>query len=471
MGSAPPPAARRGHRVLVACLLAAGVLVGFFACFSVWVNRQALNTEDWTRTSSALIANPQVEAALSTYLIDQLYGSVDVAGEIKSALPSEVQGLAGPAAAGLRALADRVVPELLATSRIQEAWRQANRTAHEQFLAILDGGSRVVSTQSGVVKLNLHELVAQLGDELGVEEQVAAAQSKLNGAAGAAARGTVEEKLGLTIPATTGELVIMRSDELRTAQDIATAIRGLAIVLPIISVLLFALGVWFAYGWRRVALRSTGWCIVAIGLLIEVARRLAGDAVVNGLVAIPANRPAAHAVWSIGTSLLYDLAIAMIVYGLVLVAAAWLVGPTRSAAFVRRLLAPPLREHAVASYAAAEGVLLLLVLWGPTPATRELLPVLGFAVLLALGVRLLRGQCEREFPDASGGEAIAELRRRLRERRRRGPEVAVAAAGGPGPSVDPRLERLERLAALHERGALSDEEFAAEKARALRRDD
>jgi len=32
---------------------------------------------------------------------------------------------------------------------------------------------------------------------------------------------------------------------------------------------------------------------------------------------------------------------------------------------------------------------------------------------------------------------------------------------------DTRLERLERLAALHEKGVLSDEELAAEKARVL----
>ena len=35
------------------------------------------------------------------------------------------------------------------------------------------------------------------------------------------------------------------------------------------------------------------------------------------------------------------------------------------------------------------------------------------------------------------------------------------------PDEDARLQRLERLAALHERGVLTDEEFAAEKARVL----
>ncbi len=467
MSSSEVAVAPRRHRVLVTCLFAAGVLIGFFACFSVWVNRQALNTEDWTKTSSELIADPQIEGALSTYLVSQLYTSVDVEGDIRSALPTEVQGLAGPAAAGLRALADRVVPELLATTQVQEAWRRANRSAHKELLRILDGGSRAVSTNRGVVTLDLHELVAQLGNQLGIEKQVAAAQAKLQGTAGATARGTVEQKLGVTLPPTSGQLVIMRSNELRTAQDIATAIRGLAIVLPLISILLFALGVWLAEGWRRVALRTTGWCIFGIGLLLVVARRVAGDQIVNGLVAIPANRPAAHAVWSIGTSLLYDLALAMIVYGLVFVAAAWLAGSTRPARFIRAALAPLLREHAVGSYAVAEAVLLLIVLWGPTPASRQALPVLGIAVLVALGVRLIRRQTAAEFPDAQAGEAMAAVRERIHDMRaRRGaherpPPGAARPDGRAG--GDTRLEALERLTALHERGALTDEEFASEK--------
>jgi len=465
---------RPRHRVLVACLFTVGVLVGFLACFSVWINRQALNTEDWTKTSSELIANPQIDAALSAYLVNQLFTSVDVAGDIKSALPAEVQGLAGPAAAGLRAISDRVVPELLATTQVQEAWRRANRTAHKEFLTILNGGNKVVTTKSGVVTLDLHELVAELGNQLGVEKQVAVAQEKLNSTTGVAAKTTVEQKLGVTLPPTSGQLVIMRSNELRTAQDIATAIRGLAIVLPIISILLFVLGVWLAEGWRRVALRTTGWCVFGIGLLLLVARRVAGDAVVNGLVGVPANRPAAHAAWSIGTSLLYDLALAMVVYGLVFVVAAWLAGPTRPATLVRHALAPWLREHAVGSYVAAEGVLLLIVLWGPTPATRQLLPTIGVAVLVAVGVRLIRRQAVEEFPDARKGEAMAAVRERIRERRvHRGAHAqptpdAPAAAGEVVQATDSRLQVLERLAALRERGALTDDEFEAEKNLALR---
>jgi hypothetical protein len=69
-----------------------------------------------------------------------------------------------------------------------------------------------------------------------------------------------------------------------------------------------------------------------------------------------------------------------------------------------------MREHPEATYAAAGVLLLLIVWWGPTPATRQIWPVLGFAVLFAIGVTFLRRQAAAEFPDAQRGEAMRVLR-------------------------------------------------------------
>ena len=163
----------------------------------------------------------------------------------------------------------------------------------------------------------------------------------------------MQEKLGVKLPPASGGIVILRSSQLKTAQNIVKAIKGLAIVLPLIALLLFVLAVWLADGWRRVALRTTGWCLVGIGLIAVLARRLLSNVVVNSLVKVPANKPAVHQVFAIGTSLLYDIAIAMITYGLVIVVAAWIAGHTRPAHALRRALAPSLREHVPYVYATA----------------------------------------------------------------------------------------------------------------------
>ena len=73
----------RTHRGIVAGLLVVGTLVAFLAIFSIWVNRQALNTDNWVDTSTRLIQNEKVRSQLSDYLADQLFANVDVILQIR----------------------------------------------------------------------------------------------------------------------------------------------------------------------------------------------------------------------------------------------------------------------------------------------------------------------------------------------------------------------------------------------------
>ena len=393
------PVAKRAHRFLVPVLLVLATIFGIAATFAVWVNRQALNTHNWASTSSKILEDKQVQTALSAYLVHELFSNVNVSADLQKVLPKQLQPLAGPAAAGLQQLAGSLAPKVLASPQAQAAWVQANTAASKELLKVLNGGGPTVSTKSGVVTLNVHTLVSQLAATLGLSSQVAAVQSKLQGSTGASARATAQNKLGITLPPANGQLVIMRSNQLKTAQDIANAVKNLAIVLPAIAILLFALAVYLARRRRRRALRTTGWCFVGIGVGVLLLRRFGGDAIVNGLVKHPANKPAIHQVWNIGTSLLHNIAVAMIVYGIIVVVAAWLAGPTRPATAIRKFLAPSLRDSPALAYGVAGAVLLLVVLWGPTPAFRSIWWILVFAVLLALGVTMLRRETAREFPN------------------------------------------------------------------------
>ncbi len=461
--------APRSRRLTINAIFVCAVLVGVFAVMAVWINRQLLNTDNWTNTSSQLLADPAIEAAVGGVLVNQLFSSVDVSAEIKSVLPSQVSGLAAPATAGLRALAVQVAPQVLSTATVQNAWRLANRTAQLELLRILNGGSKTISTSNGVVTLQLHPLLTQLAAQLGLQEQLASVQSKIQGSTGAAARSTVQQKLGVTLPPLSGNIVILRSSQLKTAQNIVKAIKGLALVLPLIAFALFILAVWLAEGRRRVAVRTTGWCLVGIGLIVVLARRIIGDAVVNSLVKVPSDKPAVHQVFRIGTSLLYDSAIALITYGAVIVVAAWIAGSTRPALVLRRALAPSLREHANYVYAAAGLALLLLVIWGPFPSTRQPIPVIGIAVVLVLGIQALRRMTAREFPEAKLGDAARACRDWLVARR----QAAFSAMSVAGPATadggeqNAQIADLERLASLYHRGDLTDEEFRAHKAALL----
>ncbi len=456
----------RVHRFVVPVLLVLATVIGTGATFALWINRQALNTSNWSSTSAKILQDKQVQTALSAYLVRELFANVDVSAELQTVLPKQLQPFAGPAAAGLQQLAGQLAPKLLASPVVQGAWVQANIVAHQELLRVLGGGGPVVSTTSGVVSLNLHTLVSQLAATVGLSSQLAAVRSKLQGSTGATVRAVAQSKLGVTLPPASGQLVIMRSDQLKTAQDVANAVKHLALVLPALGIGLFALAVYLARGRRRRTFRTTGWCFMLIGVALLLIRRVAGDAVVDGLVKIPSNKGAAHQVWNIGTSLLRDIAVAMIAYGIVIVASAWLAGPTRPATEIRKALAPALRDSPAVAYSAVGGLLLVLVLIGPTPAFRQIAWVLLFAALLAYGVTVLRRQTAVEFAGIKHGQALRDFRDHRADAHARRTLRHAAAPAVPG-AVGGRVETLERLSALRASGAISDDEFAAEKAHVM----
>ena len=154
--SSSPP--RRG--IALALVVLAAVLA-FVAILAIWVNRQVLNTDNWTAASSQLLERPVIRDQVAGFLTDELYDNVDVEGEIRAALPDRAQPLAGPLAGFLRGRIERRARQALGREKVQELWEDANRAAHEQLLRILEGGGPVVSTQGGAVVLNLKALLEE----------------------------------------------------------------------------------------------------------------------------------------------------------------------------------------------------------------------------------------------------------------------------------------------------------------------
>jgi Short C-terminal domain len=421
----------REHRRLALALIVVAALLAFLALFALWANRQLLNTDNWTNSSTKLLENDKIRNQLSIFLIDELYANVDVAAELKKAFPKRAAPLAGPAAGGLREVGERGLNVFLQRPRVQAAWEQANRRAHKRLLDVLENRGKAVKTGNGNVTLDLQTLLAQT--------------ERLSG-------------LSQKLPASAAHITILRSDQLKFAQDLVRLLKALAIVLVVLSLGLFALAVYLARGWRREALRATGIGLAAAGAAGLLARELAGDAVVGSLAKTDSVRPALDATWSISTSLLQQAAVATLAYGVVIIFSAWLAGPTRLAVSSRGALAPWLRESSFA-YGGLAVILLLVVAWGPTPATRKLLSMLLLAALLVLGLEILRRQTAREYPDASREEQTRRMRAWFSRAR---PRRASATQSG-----DDRIEELERLGRLRESGVIDSSEFEREKARLL----
>jgi uncharacterized membrane protein len=368
------------HRRLVTALLIIATVIGFFSIFGLWVNRQALNTDDWTGTSTKLLENKKIQTALSTYLVDELYANVDVQAQLAQRLPPQLQSLAGPAASGLHSLANQVALKTLQAPKTQEFWRNANRAAHIQLLRVVNGGSGALSTSGGNVTLDLNALVAQISSGLGVGS-----------------------KLADKLPASVGQLTILKSNQLGTAQDVAHGIKGLVVFLVALVLILYGVAVYLARDRRRKTLRAVGIGFVVAGIAALIARNLAGHEVVNALAQNATIKPASNAVWAIGTSVLKESAISVIVNGLIIIIAAWLAGPTRPAVAFRREAAPYMRERPVLTYAASATLFLVLVIWAPSRAFTQPATLIIIAVLLIFATEVLRRQTAREFPQASLG--------------------------------------------------------------------
>ena len=422
--SEKPEKGSRRRRIGVTALVVLGALCIFISTLSVWIRDVALDEDVWAETSSELLQSENVRNALSIYLVDQAFASSDAEVRLEEALPERLKPLAGPLSAQLRGVAYDAANRALSRPRVQELWRSANRALNAQLVAFIEGDTTRLQSTGGAVVLNVDQLVADVAGE---------------GAAGAL-QGRVQP------------IVVLQADQLSTAQTVVKALKALSFWPLIIGLLLWAAAVYWASGHRRrQVVRNIALSLALMGLLILVILRVVGNAVVENLVQTESVRPAASDAWSILTSLLAQSAAAGIFIGLVAVLGTWFSGPGRRATAGRRWLAPFFRDHPLIVHGILAVVLLVFLAWGPAGTPRRLIGIVIVVILAFVGLEVLRRQTVREFPDAVGNYNLNPFSR-------------GTARTGEGGESSGRVESLERLAALHESGALTDEEYQAEKA-------
>ena len=164
---------RRPHRIWVRVILVLATVLAILSIASIWANRQLMNPTNWSKTSTALLRKQTIRSALSGYLIDQLYANVDVPAQLKSGLPPQLAPLAGPLSGALHNLAEQGAERALELPRVQDAWKTANYAADQALVTIVKGGGSRVQINGGTVSLNLHQIVADLAQRLGLPASIA----------------------------------------------------------------------------------------------------------------------------------------------------------------------------------------------------------------------------------------------------------------------------------------------------------
>jgi hypothetical protein len=364
---------RVDRMLLVRVLVIVGALLAIVSLLAGYVRFQGLDTPTVEDTAGELIADPEIRDQIATTLVEQLYANVDVEAVLREQLPPEQRGLAGPISGAIRVGFDRVARRLLELPRPQQLWVRTIAETHRNLLRVLEDDLGALETTGGDVVLDLRPLIVRLGEQVAIV-------------------GRIDERLGPDA----GRITILQADQLETAQDLTRLMKVLGMWLWLVPIALWGIALWLAAERRRATLRMIGWSAIGAGLVVLVARRVAGSNIVDKLTTAESVKVAAGDAWEILTDQLQDGGITLAGLGVVLLVAVWIAGPSERATGARRFVAPYLQRAEIA-FGAASALLLLLVWWGPTVQTQRWQFVLVSAVVLALGVEILRRQTAREF--------------------------------------------------------------------------
>ena len=275
----------------------------------------------------------------------------------------------------LRSAAGDVALKALEPPKVQQLWVEATAAAQSKLIALIEDKGEFVSTAGGVVTLDLKSLLESVTAELGLPGTLVA---KLPDVGDLDRDHEVERALRRSEGAQGPEGRRLRPDRADAAPlcgcDLPRRDR------------------------RRETLRAVGFSFIVIGAVVLFARSAGGDAVVSSLSGAASSDDAVSSAFTIGTSLVRETGQSIVAYGIVIVLAAWLAGPTRWATSSRRTIAPYLREPRFA-YGGLALLLVLLFWWDPVIATHRVVPSLLLIALAVLGTELLRRQVIREFPD------------------------------------------------------------------------
>jgi hypothetical protein len=278
------------RKILVGVLVVISCLSIVVTTVDTWAHRTLLNTDAWVDTVAPLGTNPQVTAALATYVTDQIVTTLDLQQRAEDALTQaapQAAFLAGPITNAIEGFVHDKMTEFFNSSAWETLWTEANRIAHQQAVNILRGRQgEVLTNENGQVTLNLIpvitavlqkiEDVAQglLGDKIALPqitgtEQVSQAIDALSSA------------LGKPLPADFGQIVIFQSDELASAQSAVKLFDRLTYALILLSLLLIAVTVVLSVNRRRTAVQLAIGTIVGVLIARLIIKKISNEVVAS----------------------------------------------------------------------------------------------------------------------------------------------------------------------------------------------
>jgi hypothetical protein len=299
-------------------LLVIGGLLAILSVLTIWLRALLLDTDTYVASMSTVVTNPAVEASVANVITNQIFTKVDVEGAARDALPPRAGFLAPQLADGLRNVTHTVTLRVVSSEQFENLWIGANRRAHQQIVAVLTGSpgpQGKVSTANGQVTLDLSSAVASVNQKL--------LQSGIN----------VFQNSTSTGPKG-GQIVLIKSSQLDSLQGVVRVFKHLTVLLPILTVLFLAGGV-FADRDRRRGLLRAGRAVVIAMVTLTLLLFLLRAVYFQGVVTPNFSKEAAAALFGGFIGFLRQGVLVSFLVGLLVALGAWLAGPGRLAVSVR----------------------------------------------------------------------------------------------------------------------------------------
>jgi hypothetical protein len=308
---------------VVTLLIVVGCVLAPVSVLGVWYANQVSDTGRYVANVEPLVHNPAIQNALTDKVTNEITGHLNVAGYTNQAAALlSGKGLArvgtllkafGPSiASAVDGYIHGQVQGIVTSPQFAKIWIQVNTVAHQQLVNALAGKPGAISVNNGQVVIDLAPFIDIVKQDL-------------------VARGFT---LVNSLPPIHPTLALFSSRDLVKAQSGYRLLNDLKIVLPILSLLLIALGVYLARGHRR-ALIGAGLGFAASMAVLALGLAYFRTIYLNSVPPAVLPSDAAAALFDTLVRFIKEALRTLLVVGLVAAAGAFLTGPSTTAVQTR----------------------------------------------------------------------------------------------------------------------------------------